>query len=82
MSIRFGNRMLRRTAKPPPKVAHRACLSRPSIVTDKLARRSPLLFRQKNATLKSFEEMMEVLKRGAFLATIHGGDGGPLTSKG
>jgi hypothetical protein len=47
------------TAKPAPEVAHRACLWRPAIVTDEIARRSPLLFRQKNETLKSFEDLRE-----------------------
>jgi hypothetical protein len=28
-------------------------------MTDEIARRSPLLFRQKNATLKSFEDLRE-----------------------
>jgi len=53
-------------SEPPPEVAHRACLWRPSIVTDEIARRSPLLFRQKNATLKSFEEILEVLHESRF----------------
>ena len=59
MSIRSRTGWLRTTAKLLPEVAHRACLWRPSIVTDEIARRSPLLFRQKNATLKSFEDLRE-----------------------
>jgi hypothetical protein len=46
-------------SEPTPEVAHRACLWRPAIVTDEIARRSPLLFRQKNETLKSFEDLRE-----------------------
>jgi len=33
-------------------------------VTDEIARRSPLLFRQKNATLKSFEDIVELDRNG------------------